>query len=371
MSMASDDFDPDKEKREFATKRQYDHTIDQVDEIGADGEGTTTTKGGQIKQSHAAPGENEASQQKKEKDRQRLLKTVQQLQRQHEELMQDILDEMADLEAKNNQLQHEIDENTAKIETLLEENDAVKGLRERFRNGESLDSLKEDGAYQKVAQAYHEKTGRDPEQLSFMDLTLWHLTQNQAKIAGVNAENVAKAHQITENKIRYEELKELKTELEATKIDADGIEDPVEKTQALQEIEGKLKDIRSEFNDIVRYKNTALRNEQEILQANHAGVKDHTVFDDLRQRETHILNTEAEVSAFMKDYAQAQTVENNLERLAREQDLVGGLSSTAKDQLSFSEETEHLFEEQYFAALEHQTDVSTEQVLVTSGPTPG
>jgi len=366
-----EDFDPEKHKREDATKRQWDHTIDQVDEVGADGEGTTATKGGQIKQTHAAPGAIEASQKKKDQERQRLLKTIRQIQKQHEELMRSILDEMASLEMQNIQLQHEIDENTSKIETLLEENDALKALQERLRGGESPESVKEDDAYQNAAKNYREQTGKDPDALNPFDLLLWQRTRNQAKIAGLNAENAAKAHQIAENKIRYEELKELKAELEEMELETQEIEDPVERAQVLQEVEDKLKSIRSQLNDIVSYKNMGLRKERRELQESHAGVEDRGKYDDHRQRDGHILNTEAEIESFMKDYAQAQDIDHVADRLTREQELLGSLSPEAQDQLSMSEETEHLFEDQYFAALDNKTDVPNEQVLVKSGPSLG
>jgi len=73
-SMSIEDFDPGKDTRKAAEKRNWDHTIDQVDEVGTDGQGTNTTKAGYLKQSHAGPSDTQIVRKKTEKERDFLLK---------------------------------------------------------------------------------------------------------------------------------------------------------------------------------------------------------------------------------------------------------------------------------------------------------
>ena len=61
---------------------------------------------------------------------------------------------------------------------------------------------------------------------------------------------------------------------------------------------------------------------------------------------------EAEIEHFMQEYARSQAINDDGARLLAEQELVSSLSEEAADFISMGEDTEHLFEEGYFTALE-------------------
>lgn len=62
----------------------------------------------------------------------------------------------------------------------------------------------------------------------------------------------------------------------------------------------------------------------------------------------------SEVETFMRGIAEAAQIENRPERLRIEQEFVESLSDEAKEYLSWLPDTEHLFEDSYFDALETQ-----------------
>lgn len=61
---------------------------------------------------------------------------------------------------------------------------------------------------------------------------------------------------------------------------------------------------------------------------------------------------ESEIEHFMQELARAQSIEGEDARLIAERELVSGLSEGASDIISMGEDTEHLFEEEYFARLD-------------------
>ena len=89
---------------------------------------------------------------------------------------------------------------------------------------------------------------------------------------------------------------------------------------------------------------------------------------DLTEVRHSFSSIDHEVETFMKAFAEARLIEDALQRLARERDLVDGLSKEAAEYASFEEETEHLFEEGYFAVLDAHSKTLHEKPALASAP---
>lgn len=269
-----------------------------------------------------------------------------------EEQLDAIQKEINRLQNENTQLQSEIDENKIKIEALTNENTQIQNLLSRLEHGESEEDIKNNETYKKTAEQYRKATGKDPDKIGVADLLLWQLQRNDAEIKGLNAENDAKTKQIEENKVKIEDLKVLKKDYEEQKLEADKIQDPVLKERELKKIGQELGDINKKIKNLVAVENVDARSEQKAIQHSHDGVENRADLNVSSSKLNATLSTESEIESFMKELAKSQSIENRMEKLAREQELVVGLSPEAADQLSMDKHTEKLFSPDYFKPLE-------------------
>lgn len=84
--------------------------------------------------------------------------------------------------------------------------------------------------------------------------------------------------------------------------------------------------------------------------------------------DTTFANVDEEVEFFMQEFARIQLIPNDLERLSREQELTTGLSEEAIEIVSWEEEAEKLFEDNYFDALENSQIVHSDVKTVAIKP---
>ena len=107
------------------------------------------------------------------------------------------------------------------------------------------------------------------------------------------------------------------------------------------------------------------RAENRAIQGNNDGIEDTSDLEQFKERVVDKFasfdSTEDEVAAFMQDFARTKQIDDPMERLAREKELVDGLSDEAAEIVSFEEETEKLFEPDYFKPLETQSPTETGQ----------
>jgi hypothetical protein len=101
-----------------------------------------------------------------------------------------------------------------------------------------------------------------------------------------------------------------------------------------------------------RVDNLDLRLEQLNLQQ-QSGVTNTNEIDNVLAKAGQKISVDEEVKEFMQEYERSKQLENNIEMLTRQKELIEGLSDEAKENISYSEQTEHLFDEGYFKPLEH------------------
>jgi len=120
----------------------------------------------------------------------------------------------------------------------------------------------------------------------------------------------------------------------------------------------------------LRGQNVEARLEQIDLQQ-HESVNNVEELTEDRQNRNTAMSVDEEVGVFMKEFSKMQLIEDDLVRLAREQELVEQLSNGAMETVSWEENTEKLFEENYFDAMKeghNQTSESEAVITVTNGP---
>ncbi len=79
--------------------------------------------------------------------------------------------------------------------------------------------------------------------------------------------------------------------------------------------------------------------------------------------------SDVEIEQFMKDFARLQKLEDPIERMRQEKMLIDSASEAARELLSMEEDTEHLFDEDYFKLLEGQLDAQPETNLQSNPAT--
>lgn len=134
------------------------------------------------------------------------------------------------------------------------------------------------------------------------------------------------------------------------------------KDAALEEVVADIREARADNN-------ADWRNQVDI--ESHEGVsqKDVRILDAADRAIPS--SPEDEVATFMQDLAEAGTIEDRTARLTREQELVDSLSAKAAEMVSWSEDTEHLFEDGYFDPLDSDTSGNKDPAPVVPGAAPG
>ena len=288
----------------------------------------------------------------KEQTHKRLIHQIEKLNRQLAEIRQEI----KALEERNALLREQIDENNLNIAKETAKIAAANSLMERLESGESPESIKADSNYKKMAEAYRKETGKDPDKLDPKEILLWQINHSEAEIKGLNKDNKIKEQEIEENESKLVTLRELEAEYESR------IKELPENQKSQAQTE--FKNVNSQVDEL-REQNVKARNERVAIQS-HEGVQDRAERESYEARRTeNILTIDEEIGTFMKEYAKSQSIDNPMDRLRREKELVAGLSQNAQEQLSFGEDTERLFEENYFDALE------TENLAANREATPG
>ena len=318
-----EDFDVSRDKRKADQKRDWDHTVAQADEEG------TTLRSGRIKLSHTASGGTLAAQRKKDKaaTRRALNQVMKQLQQQ-----------LADLDRQIGDLKNKI----AKFETEIEE-------------------LDQD--IEKTEQELAEAFGPDwKEKIKRGELDMTHPLIQQWMMQ--NQEREQKQTQKSEHERERDKLETKRAEIE-------GQLETLHEERKLAQRDGddlEAGKITEEAIQLADERNQ-IRNQQVGLEK-HDDVQNKAELIAHSERDGNSISTHEEVGAFMKEYAQAQKIENTLERLAREKELVEGLSEEAAEDVSWAETTEHLFEEKYFEPLEQKGGGTSVTELAQNGSNP-
>lgn len=129
----------------------------------------------------------------------------------------------------------------------------------------------------------------------------------------------------------------------------------------------ELDELAEEVNAVIA-KDIAAREAIENVETSLTSEERHSLEETTSVSSANRLNKEEEVENFMREFAKSKSINDPVERLQREKQLVDGLSRRVARDLSFEEDTEKLFEDGYFDALEANAGTTLAQA---PGATPG
>ena len=178
-----------------------------------------------------------------------------------------------------------------------------------------------------------------------------------------------KSQELRETEQKIEDLKQEREDIANKQENLRAQKNELEKTQT-PEAKEKLQQLREESIKLKIQAQSAER-EQVDLEGTE-GITNRVERDKNIEAVAEIIGPDDEIESFMKDFAKAQKIDDKMERLAAEKELATGLSSEAREMLSYEPDTEKLFEESYFAALDNptRTGTSINQVAQPTGSTP-
>lgn len=253
-----------------------------------------------------------------------------------------------------------LDQQLADIDRRLGEiEDMRAGIKRQIaaiENGEGVEldeygSLKDKDA-EKSLQEYEKRTGKkvdrnDPEAVH--------------KALLLQDEEFKRQHkQLTQHKTDINNAK-LETRAEIEKINNDTSKTPEQKEVAINlAVEKIVKDVQE--------RNNASQKLLE-LQKNKVINDDETIEKTVSYKDSH-LSIDDEIKTFTKELKAAQDLPE-MDRLAREKELVDDLSEEAAEFVSFEETTEYLFEGKYFEPLSTTETIETKISQASSFSAPG
>lgn len=261
--------------------------------------------------------------------------------------------QIARLEALSDRIGEQIDQNQAEIDQLAEENEQ---LETEIGELTELHSLIENGEFDPD----------NPEHAALLDrYGIDGDLEREEMLAAVDDEIAEREGRVAANDAQIDGLNRRNDELRALR---DDIERDIDDVQARRDqlerdiAEGRVSPEEGEAiaaqldEEEFGEKITAYEAKFEQVDIQTASAVEDTDEADASDARTVDVQTsiDDELESFMRGLAEAQQTGDPLERLARERELVEGLSEDAAFQASMQDDTAALFEDGYFDALDEE-----------------